>query len=377
MDTRVSVAVSVRTCKSAGSLMFAVAHLDRLDAPLRGLDRLPRLALPDLWERLAPLLALQDLQPLVPLEGALLPALVVEHGDLRFWAGKVCPLQWRTSPKAPPLLLLLRDGWLQVQLPGEQRELEGGRALFLPGGSSVLRCSSASLVAVALSPARLAASLEHLAARGGQRSAQPALLRKPQTFSGENPFEASLLAAMEAALDLLQACAAGPEAVSQVMALDEQIYRLLILLTQPTLRRRLQRGQALQAPVPPPLDQCLETLLQHPERRYSLKELERLSGYSRRALQYAFRRRYGCTPTQWLRQARLQRANALLQQADATATVTSIARACGYRRVSQFSQEFRAQFGMAPSLVLRHGRLSHPAVNEPPERAAMPVARAA
>lgn len=80
--------------------------------------------------------------------------------------------------------------------------------------------------------------------------------------------------------------------------------------------------------------------------------------YSRRALQYAFRQRLGCTATQWIRGQRLDKARRLLGYAAQGESVASIAQACGYRSMSLFSIEFQQRFHIKPSVLLREARSS-------------------
>jgi AraC-like DNA-binding protein len=89
--------------------------------------------------------------------------------------------------------------------------------------------------------------------------------------------------------------------------------------------------------------------------------LEQRSHYSRRALQYAFRKRLGCTATQWIRRERLELARRDLQHPSPADSVAVIALRCGYRSLSLFSVEFQQRFHVKPSQLLREARASQPA----------------
>ena len=84
--------------------------------------------------------------------------------------------------------------------------------------------------------------------------------------------------------------------------------------------------------------------------------LEAYSHYSRRAIQYSFKERLGCTITQWIRQQRLQLARECLQYPLPEDTVQSIALRCGYRSASLFSMEFQQRYLAKPSAILRQSR---------------------
>lgn len=66
----------------------------------------------------------------------------------------------------------------------------------------------------------------------------------------------------------------------------------------------------------------------------------------------AFRRRYGCSPAEYLRRCRLERALAMLHSKGPN--LTEIAAACGYADHSHFTRAFARRFGCAPSHYRAH-----------------------
>ncbi|QLQ38411.1 AraC family transcriptional regulator [Micromonospora robiginosa] len=74
-----------------------------------------------------------------------------------------------------------------------------------------------------------------------------------------------------------------------------------------------------------------------------------------RALQAAFRRHLGITPTAYLRRARLDRAHRDLTAAGRAAgdTVAAIARRWGYLHTGRFAADYRAAYGRSPGDTLR------------------------
>ena len=75
-----------------------------------------------------------------------------------------------------------------------------------------------------------------------------------------------------------------------------------------------------------------------------------------RAVQHAFQRHLGTTPTAYLRQVRLDRARQELRSASpANATVTEIARRWGFSSPSRFTAHYRTAYGELPRDTLRHG----------------------
>jgi AraC-like DNA-binding protein len=139
----------------------------------------------------------------------------------------------------------------------------------------------------------------------------------------------------------------------EILRLDDLLTRLTVLLLVPFLRRDL-RGTAQAAPAQRTrLQEITEWIEAHLHQPIALSDLERMSHFSRRTLQYAFRSEFGCTPMQWIRTRRLERAKAQLLNARAGDTVASIARATGYVSTSAFSRDFRKHHGCRPVDVFR------------------------
>jgi len=74
---------------------------------------------------------------------------------------------------------------------------------------------------------------------------------------------------------------------------------------------------------------------------------------SARSLQYAFQRRFNCTPMQWIREQRLLKANEVLMRKESEKTVTEVALDCGFGSVNHFSVYYRKRFGRTPSELTR------------------------
>lgn len=89
----------------------------------------------------------------------------------------------------------------------------------------------------------------------------------------------------------------------------------------------------------------------HPPR---IEELAKLSGVHPVAFARAFRRRYGCSPGEYLRECRLDRAVDLLRRHPRLALGDVAARA-GYADQAHFNRAFRDAFGHAPGTFRRAG----------------------
>jgi AraC-like DNA-binding protein len=127
----------------------------------------------------------------------------------------------------------------------------------------------------------------------------------------------------------IDAClAAGPQ-VAMRLGLDDQLQRTVASLLQP------------------------ELLSEEPDDLLRMSDLEARSHYSRRALQYAFQERLGCSPKQWIREQRLALALEQLQADGNRPTIRAVALACGYLDADHFRTHFKRRFGMTPSQARR------------------------
>lgn len=88
-------------------------------------------------------------------------------------------------------------------------------------------------------------------------------------------------------------------------------------------------------------------------------DLEKIAGIGTRALQYAFLKSYGCSPSQWMRGRRLELARQHLLKADRDARIIDVALMVGWRNISSFPSAYAERYGELPSDTLKshHARL--------------------
>lgn len=97
----------------------------------------------------------------------------------------------------------------------------------------------------------------------------------------------------------------------------------------------------------------------------SMSEMEDLSGLSGRALNYAFRARFDCSPQEWQRNFLLDHARQLLRDTGYTGSVKAMAYELGFSTASSFAAFYRERFGERPSETLsRRPRTSDPGRTE-------------
>jgi AraC-like DNA-binding protein len=86
-------------------------------------------------------------------------------------------------------------------------------------------------------------------------------------------------------------------------------------------------------------------------RRVRIAELATLAGVSRRTVERAFLRT-GCTPVDYLRRVRLDRACTMLAGPTKDLSVAGVASAVGYTHLGRFAEEYRRHVGELPSRTL-------------------------
>ena len=143
-------------------------------------------------------------------------------------------------------------------------------------------------------------------------------------------------------------------AINPMLRLDDLIRRLIVMLLVPDLLEAA--AEPLSSSEPFVHQALLEWLLAHLHEPISLSDMEQRCSYSRRSLQYAFKQRFGCGPMQWLRQQRLTKAKALLEQPGSRRSLLEVSQVCGYLSQASFSRDFLARYGERPSRLLRRYR---------------------
>lgn len=136
------------------------------------------------------------------------------------------------------------------------------------------------------------------------------------------------------------------------LGLDDLIYRSVVLLMCPELAAQKppsriessRTGQTRRF-----IDPLCDYMLAHLDERITLSDMERISNVSARGLQYAFVQRFGCSPMQWLKNARLDWARKQLSVQGKAISITKLALECGFAKPSDFADQYRRRFGELPS----------------------------
>jgi len=292
-------------------------------------------------------------------------------GALASHASVLAPMRLAINMQNDLTAILIYAGILNVEQGACQLSCSDQELLILPGAAWSCESSSCSLVILHLQRERL----QRVAMAMGEQRTLPESWRacleprgpwKPDDSSASQ----ALLTSLREVLAMASQLIGQSEALLERLELDLLIYRLLAALVVPELRESnsLDRLRSRQREGGDRFEELIAYLEEHLHEPLSLHQLEARSHYSRRALQYAFLERLGCSPTQWIRNMRLERARRWLQQPQPGETVTRIAQACGYRSMNLFSMDFQQRFHVKPSELLRESLGKQPPRSLPEAR---------
>ena len=250
---------------------------------------------------------------------------------------------------------------------GEQRFRQASRiwrcgigcCLLMAKAPCSMETSLSSAVAFTLSDEQLL----HVALSMGGYDQQPAgwqdTLAQAHGWSPPtDPATPSLLAALRQTIKMAGQLSGYGRGLLESLQIDDQIHRLMAAMLLPDLREEnsLDRLRHRQRQGRDAFDELIDYIKQNLGSPLTLTVLESRSHYSRRALQYAFNERMGCTATQWIKNQRLDLARRRLENPLPGDSVGSIATESGYRSLGLFSVDFQQRFHVKPSQLLRESR---------------------
>jgi AraC-like DNA-binding protein len=320
------------------------------------------------WESALPL----QIQPIAPVETTLQAIARLAIADLTLVALEGSPCNLRIKESHHTTAIVVVSGEVRIQRRANHWRLTAGDLLITTGGTLDWRSSAFSVVFVIFSPQQITKAtqllklqMQDLSIDKASELSQPVICR-----SGQDDAVDSLLRAMHLVLCIASDLQATSPSLLPHLGLDRQLATLSALLACPELRQSAEQEPGSQQDSDHSIDHVIAYIDDHLSQPLNLADIQGHSHYSRRALQYAFRRRFNCTVTQWIRARRLDLAHSRLSLGAAGDSVSSIAKACGYRSMSLFSIEFQQRFHCKPSQLLREaraGRASTDPETVPPE----------
>jgi AraC-like DNA-binding protein len=253
-------------------------------------------------------------------------------------------------------LLIPYRGWGLWKLENAGYENPFGESvLYLPPAPLSLQNDTTSGVALNLDPATLVATALTMAGPEGLPPHRLSVFQQPKRLLMGDPGCAPLIHGLYSLLSTLNQLTATPGTDVASLRLDDVLNRMVVLLLLPELLRDppSTRAQETAAEAQGKLQQLLDWIDAHLDSPMGLSDLEAQAHWSRRSLQYAFQSACGCSPMQWVRRRRLQRAMQRLKNPQPGDSVSSIARSVGFASSVSFGRDFRRLYGCTPSSLLR------------------------
>lgn len=275
-------------------------------------------------------------------------------GEIQIISVKTTPLGLKHLENGHVSVGLSYSGHIMFEQGSRRISAGPGDLLFCPNQGGMLTTDLCSGIAFQFEPRRLLRTVAVMLGHEDNSIDLTHFQAIPTSRSSANGQPGGLIRTLCAFFDRLLH---DDELLPEAMGMEEQFFRSLALELMHAngkldgLRRRRYQPQRDAF-----LDELVDFILANIDRPITLTDLEERSHYSGRQLQYVFRRKFDCTPLQFVRRQRLKYAMARLEQAKSTDTITAIARELGYRSASSFSADFFRQFGAYPSVVLRSVR---------------------
>ncbi|MEA5474162.1 AraC family transcriptional regulator [Synechococcus sp. CCY9201] len=284
-------------------------------------------------------------------------------GGVALVAGILPPCHLQTQEHDGLTVVLGYGGEQRVRQESHEWSCQADDCLILNGAAYCCDTTAVSALLCHLRPERLLRTamvmggLQHCPA-AWKDLMQQSQCRKLSADSDGPPLQA--LVRQEISL-VNQLVDASPVLIERLQV-DERIYRLMaaIMLPDLLLDSPLDRLNQKDRQGRDTFDELLDYIKFNLAQPLNLTMLESYSHYSRRALQYAFKERLGCTATQWIRNQRLDQARRCLQNPAPGDSVAQIATQCGYRSLSLFSVDFQQRFHVKPSQLMREARATRP-----------------
>jgi AraC-like DNA-binding protein len=159
--------------------------------------------------------------------------------------------------------------------------------------------------------------------------------------------------AIESLLSLLDSYALQPKML-RLLNVDEAFYRLLATFIRPDLFLAEDfHGHHLKTNA---IDSVCDAVNSRIDEPLTMTEMEAISGLGVRALQYAFKKKFGCSPMEWQRRQRLQLARRRLYDATAGVSISEIAVQTGFSSPSRFAELYKRKFGETPRETLNKSK---------------------
>lgn len=283
---------------------------------------------------------------------------ILNLGDLAITSGRTSAVRCTSSESDHFTITLCHFGAANYRHDTATLTVEQGEILTFPNQGGQVDCIQDSGICFQVERHRLAATMLTLSnGSTGLRLNQPFCLPGASGLHNNSP-----RGGLFTLFRFIDRLILEDPYLANGLGLDEQIYRMLAFsfFQQQGDLERIRLRYSGQRRWSSRLDELIDRIKANPAQALTMTDLERISHYSARHLQKLFRERFQCSPMQYIRQQRLALAMSLLSATAGNTSVTRVARDCGYHFRSNFSVDFKREFGLSPSVVLRQSRAERP-----------------
>jgi AraC-like DNA-binding protein len=283
----------------------------------------------------------------------------VKVNEVTLVAAAVSPVSMLTRRNDDVTLVVPTTPQAQVQIARRPaRPVSPDEAMILPSGQIVTAHNPGSSIIVNVAVARLLET--------AQRMIGPERADLARLAPGEAIFLPLLLPGLNVKALIRHLCRivdlmmTDPASLAR-LGVDEWFVRAVVavVFADPLASAANEAATAAQqARSDRAVDLICDAVRVDPARPMQLRDMEELTGLGARSLQIAFRRRFGCSPTEWQRRERLNLAQERLLRAEGPLSIKALGFDMGFASPSAFIAHYRRQFGETPrATILRAGGL--------------------
>lgn len=268
--------------------------------------------------------------------------MIGQIGDLKLMANSLDPCRMHVEETGGWHLVVPVAGSASLECDNHKFSLVPGESsLLLPNVRRIGERTNSSVAVVSFVMPKLQ---RVIAAMAGEEAGKHISDQRPLAMQTDS--RSGLFPAFLTICQLIDLALKHP-GLDAALGLEDMIYRWMAasILTR-------HDGDHLQQASSSRIDAVCDLVRSSTERPLTLSEMEMASGLSARALQYAFKTRFGCSPMAWQRGERMLKAQQLLLASPPSQTITTLAHDMGFSSASAFSTLYKRHFGETPRQTL-------------------------
>lgn len=282
----------------------------------------------------------------------------VRIGDLVVMAACSEPFHARCAADPQLAFILPVAGSGKIRSRASSLDWKASKTIIINSYDEELEIFGSTCSAVVLrpSPGKLVDALAGAISDGhGPRGADPEDIRKRLLARGPviddgRTWSIDYFSAIMKVVELVDDCGCD-EALLARIGLEDVLNRLLARLALEQAHGAGKHGETQGKPRSTrAVDLICDRIRSTIGNPMSISQMEELTGLTGRALNYAFRSRFSCSPQEWQRNFLLDHARQLLKDPHYTGSVKSLSYELGFSSPSSFAAHYRQRFGERPSV---------------------------